>query len=288
MKRVLGFLAALTLLATAAVVTTGSAGAQATATPVVPLIQDLELPLPLEEGTALVYVVHGLNLDGQTAQGDGGTAVTVCAGPDQLLTDFQFGDIAGPVPLPWGAAINITVTVGADVPCGTGTPAITQAVTVPSEPAVSLVATAGPDAAPSLLPVVLDVSTPERCLAGPDDLPENDPQGNGAISDARLGAIHAANAGTVAVSVDGTTAGELSFGDSLFADLPNGTYSVEVTLGGTPIVGPADISVDRCHAVNVYVVGNQPIAPPEPVEPTTTTTQAPAAAAVTAAPAFTG
>ena len=145
MKRVLGFLAALTLLATAAVVTTGSAGAQATATPVVPLIQDLELPLPLEEGTALVYVVHGLNLDGQTAQGDGGTAVTVCAGPDQLLTDFQFGDIAGPVPLPWGAAINITVTVGADVPCGTGTPAITQAVTVPSEPAVSLVATAGPD-----------------------------------------------------------------------------------------------------------------------------------------------
>ena len=284
MKRVLGLLAATTLIASASVVTTGAAGAQATSTPVVPLLQTIELPTDLVKGEAQIYVVHGLNLDGQSAQGDGGTAVTVCAGTDQLLTDFQFGNIAGPLSLPVGAEIPITVTVGADVPCGTGTPAITQTVTVPDVPVASLVATAGPDGAPALLPVVLDASAPEQCWVPADSAPANAPQGE--ISDARLGAVHAANAGTVAVSVDGTTAGELSFGDSLFADLPNGTYSVEVTLGGTPIVGPADIDVPACTLTVVYVVGNQPITPVEPTTPTTA--PAPAAAAVTAAPAFTG
>ena len=282
MKRVLGFLAALTLLVTAAVVTTGSAGAQATATPVVPLIQNLELPPSVEKGTASVYVVHGLNLDGQSAQSDGGTAVTVCAGDDQLLTDFQFGNIAGPVDLPFEAVVPITVYVGADVPCGSATPVISQEVTVPAVDAVSLIATAGPDADPSLVPVVLDTSTSDRCFNGPVNAAQ------GVEDSSRLGAVHAAAAGQVAVSVDGTTAGEPVFGESLFADLPPDTYSVEVTLGGTPIVGPADIDVPDCTLTVVYVVGNQPITPVEPVEPTTPTTAAPAAAAVTAAPAFTG
>ena len=261
MKRVLGFLAALTLLITAAVVTTGSAGAQATATPVVPLIQNLELPPSVEKGTASVYVVHGLNLDGQSAQSDGGTAVTVCAGDDQLLTDFQFGNIAGPVALPFEAVVPITVYVGADVPCGSATPVISQEVTVPAVDAVSLIATAGPDADPSLVPVVLDTSTSDRCFNGPVNAAQ------GVEDSSRLGAVHAAAAGQVAVSVDGTTAGEPVFGESLFADLPPDTYSVEVTLGGTPIVGPADIDVPDCTLTVVYVVGNQPITPVEPVEP---------------------
>ena len=166
MKRVLGLLAASALIVTAGVATTGSAGAQAaTATPVVPLIQRIDLPSDLEKGETPIYVVHGLNLDGQSAQSDGGTAVTVCAGGEQLLTDFQFGDIAGPVNLPVGADIPITVTVGADVPCGTGTPAITQTVTVPDTESAALVATAGPDGALGLLPVILDVSDPaEICF----------------------------------------------------------------------------------------------------------------------------
>jgi hypothetical protein len=286
MKRVLGLFAATTLLATAGVITTGAAGAQATTTPVVPIIQNIELPPMLEKGTAATYVVHGLNLDGQDAQSDGGTAVTVCAGGEQLLTDFQFGDIAGPVPLPWGAVIPIEVYVGADVACGTATPVISQTVTVPEEPSISIVATAGPDQAPSLLPVALDVSTPLECLQVEIDpeIPLNAPQGIEPANDSRLGAVHAAAAGQVTVSVDGTDAAEPSFGESLFADLPNGTYSVEVTLGGTPIVGPADIDVPPCTLTVVYVVGNQPVAE----EPTTTTAPAPAAQAVAARPAFTG
>ena len=70
------------------------------------------------------------------------------------------------------------------------------------------------------------------------------------------------------MSVDGTGAAEPSFGESLFADLPNGTYSVEVALvDGPTIVGPADIDVPPCTLTVVYVVGNQPIAPAPPRRP---------------------
>jgi len=77
---------------------------------VVALLQTIELPLtkPPKDNT-LIYVVHGLTLVGQSAQSDGGTAVTVCAGGDPLLTDFQFGDIAGPLELEIGTQIPSTV-----------------------------------------------------------------------------------------------------------------------------------------------------------------------------------
>lgn len=284
MKRVLGLLATTALVVSAGVLTTGSAGAQATATPVVPLVQVVDLPIPFVPNASQVFVVHGLNLDGQSAQTDGGTAVTVCAGGTQIISDFQFGDIAGPLPLPPGASIPITVTVGADVPCGTGTPVISQIVTVTEDDAAALVATAGPDGTLALLPVVLDVSPPRECEIA--QARANSPQGTLLPNyESRLGAVHAANAPTVAVSVDGTTAGELSFGETLFANVPAGTYSVEVTLDGTPIVGPADIDIPECTLTVVYVVGNQPVAAPVT---TTTTAPAPAAAAVTARPAFTG
>ncbi|MCU0309317.1 MAG: hypothetical protein MUE36_00030 [Acidimicrobiales bacterium] len=285
MKRILGVVAALTLVLTAGVVSTGSAGAQATSTPVVPLLQVIDLAEVLEPvaGVADIYVVHGLNLDGQSAQGDGGTAVTVCADGDQLLTDFQFGDIAGPVALPWNAEVSVEVYVGADVACGSATPVITQAVTVPEVAAASLVATAGPGAAPALLPVVLDVETPLGCGLI-EVIPEesfSSPQGD--VPEGRLGAVHAAAAGTVAATVDDKPLGDLGFGDSFFADIVAGTFSVEVTLGGTPIVGPLDVTVEPCTLAVAYVVGNQPLAAPvvPPTEP-------PAAAAVTARPAFTG
>ena len=288
MKRLIGLLAATALLTGGALVGSTSAGAAATTTPVVPIIQNIpigSLPVLVPVGaSAAVYAIHGLNLDGQDAQSDGGTPVTVCADGATLIGDFQFGDIGGPVPLPYGADVNIAVYLGANVPCGSATPAIDQDITVPAVPAVALVATAGPNGVLTLLPVVLDVDVPFRCDSSQlDSL--NTPQGNGANYESRLGAVHAAAAPEVAVSVDGTTAGELVFGESLFADVPANTYSVEVTLGGTPIVGPADIDIPECTLTVVYVVGNQPVAAPVT---TTTTGPAPAAAAVTARPAFTG
>ena len=85
----------------------------------------IELPEPEPEDTATadaqdttdVFVVHGLNLDGQSAQADGGTNVTVCAGDTALIQDFEFGQIIGPVALPSGSAVPISVYLGAEVDC---------------------------------------------------------------------------------------------------------------------------------------------------------------------------
>jgi hypothetical protein len=231
------------------------------------------------QDTTDVYVVHGLNLDGQTAQGDGGTNVTVCAddAAEPLIADFEFGQIIGPVALPSGSAVNIDVYVGASQDCETppGSPLITADVT-PTGAAVALVANAAtnsPDSDYSLTAFPLDASCTDA--------------GNG-----RLTAAHAsADTGEVAVLVAGEPAGNLTFGNSLAAELAAGTYSVEVTLGGNPVVGPADIPVSAQNNQLVFVVGNigqdTPVVPllreiPVPTcEPDTTTTTAPSTTTTT-------
>jgi len=282
MKRLIGLLTATALLTGGALVGSTSAGAAATTTPVVPIIQNISIGnLPVVVPTvsvAQVYAIHGLNLDGQDAQSDGGTPVTVCKDGATLIGDLQFGDIGGPVNILQGADVNIAVYLGADVPCGSATPVIDQDITVPEVAGVALVATAGPNGVLTLLPVVLDVSFPGACVA-------NASQGVAPAPNSRLGAVHAAAAKGVEVTVDGGAPASLIFGESNFANVPANTYSVEVSLDGTPIVGPADIEVPPCTLTVVYVVGNQPVAAPVT---TTTTAPAPAAAAVTARPAFTG
>jgi hypothetical protein len=281
MKRVLGLLAATTLLTTGALALGGgSVGAAATSTPVVPIVQTIDLPETIVKQTALVYAVHGLNLDGQTAQTDGGTSVTVCDGATTVVPDFQFGDIAGPLEIPWGTAVDLKVFLGADADCNGSDAVITLATTIPEAQALTLIATAGPDGELQLLPVVTSVDADASCFP----LTESAPAAQALT--AVLGAVHAANAGPVVVEVNGNPApGTLSFGEKLVAPVVPGTYSVAVTLDGTPIVGPVDLPLDNCTATFVYVVGNQPIAE----EPTTTTTApAPAAQAVAARPAFTG
>ncbi len=241
--------------------------------------------------TTDVYAVHGLNLGGQTAQTDGGSNVTVCAGDANpaLIADFAFGDIVGPVPVPTGSSLPLKVYLGADEDCETpsGAPVIDQ--TIASVPAgtVAAIATQRPDSqAPEILPVALDA----EC----------------AVADSgRLTGVHAANAPSVDVLVNTAPAGSLVFGEDLAADLPAATYSVQVDLGGNPIVGPADIPVTVGNNTIVYVVGNLPgdggstpvvplvqnlaIDTCEPaVSPTTVTPQTPAAAPVAAQPTFTG
>jgi hypothetical protein len=280
MKRALGLLASMALALTAGVLTTGNAGAAATTTPVVPLFQNIELPsYPTTKGFTNVYVIHGLNLDGQDAQSDGGTNVTVCAGGAELIGDFEFGDVVGPVELEALSTVDIEVFLGAGVACDTAaSPVIAQTVTVPEVLSAALVATSGPGTlAPELVPFVLDTDAPEGCLNGvPAQLP-----------DGRLFAAHAAAAPEVSVLVDDGEVDTLAYGDSLDADLMADTYSVAVELGGTPIVGPADVEVGPCELVAVYVVGNQtlPDATTTTTAPTTTTA---AAAAAAATPRFTG
>jgi hypothetical protein len=203
---------------------------------------------PVDAGaTTEVFAVHGLNLDGQTAQGDGGTNVTVCAGPAELIGNFQFGEVVGPVPVPTGSSLPVQVyvqdTPGTPIDCanpGAATKIIDQ--TIDSVPAgrVALVATAGPSSQGfELLPVTIDV----ECIFP---------------GDGRLRAVHAANAGTVDLLINGGSAGPISYGESLAANFAPDTYSVQVNLAGNPILGPADITVKEATSTTVYVVGNQP------------------------------
>ena len=216
--------------------------------------------------TSDVYAVHGLNLDGQTAQGDGQTNVTVCQGDTNppLIPNFQFGEVGGPIPVPTGSAVTIKVwlqnTPGTPVDCTNGTGGnLVIDQTIPTVPAgtVALVATAGPESkGPELTPYVLNTD----CV---------DP-GNG-----RLTGAHAANAGTVEVLVNGSPVGQLAYGQLLDADLPAGTVKVQVDLSGSPIVAETDVEVLEANNRVIYVVGNQPIA--NGVEPGSAEPEAPVA-----------
>ncbi len=238
------------------------------------------------QATTDVYVVHGLNLSFQESQDAGGTSVTVCAGDTSLIPDFQFGDVVGPVALPSGGTVPVSVYLGAEVDCADpgDTPLVIGQDVTPEGAAVALVATAGPEQDPALAPFALDVACADA-------------------GDGRLTGAHAANAPEVDVTVAGGSVGSLAFGESLTAPLPADTYDVAVLLGDTPIV-EAPIPVEDAVHTAIFVVGNQPVDGNTPVVPlaltidlavcetpavpTTPTTAAPAAAAASAQPSFTG
>lgn len=201
------------------------------------------------QDTTDVYVVHGLNLSGQDSQDDGGTNVTVCADDAELIADFQFGQIVGPVALPSGVAVSIDVWGGAGVDCGTAAAApLFTAVVTPEGAAVALVATSSNEEL-GLTPFPLNVECAD--------------EGNG-----RLTAAHASgDTPDVDVLVGGEAVGSLAFGESLEADLPADTYPVEVQLGGNPVVGPAEIPVGAQTNQLVFVVGNIPLDGATPVVP---------------------
>jgi hypothetical protein len=240
------------------------------------------------QATTDVYAVHGLNLDGQSSPDAGGTAVTVCAGTNEIAADFQFGDVIGPLALPTGAEVSLQVYVGAE-DCATADPAaalIDQAVT-PTGTAVALVATSfGDQLSPELLPIPLDLS----CV---------DPGSGGAV------AVHAANAPEVDVvnTTLGVSVGTISYGEQIAGQLPVGSYDVEVYIvGGSPDpVMAFPITTSEGATTIGYAVGNQPgegstplVIIPQVIDvgtcapATTTTTEPPGAAAAATQPSFTG
>jgi hypothetical protein len=284
MRRAIGLLALAALAAGTLVISGTPAGAQA---------------------TTQVWVVHGLNWDGQSAPG--GTAVTVCVDGSLVDGDLQFGDIIGPLPLTSGETVNVEVFDGAGVDCanpGNAFAQIDEDVT-PTGAAVALVATfeviGPPPAGSQLATIPLDVDCTEA--------------GQG-----RVTAAHTANAGEV--DVVATIAGNevvvdtLAFGEEFTAELPVGTYPVTVKLAGTDtvIAGPLDVPVEEGTYLAAFVVGRLPAERVTPVvvltevnevgvceEPTTTTTTTAAptttvkpttttakAAAATATPRYTG
>lgn len=186
------------------------------------------------QDTVPIFVVHGINVADETA-------VNVCLGEDEtpLLSDFVFSDVAGPLDLEVGATLPITVYL-APATCGDADPIIEQVVTVPTTPA-AIVATGDGDGGFQLTPYALDLECAD--------------EGQG-----RLTGIHAsADTGEVTVTVAGNPAGQLSFPETLAADLPVGEYPVEVLLGETAVVGPADIPVENGVNTLVFVTGNIPL-----------------------------
>jgi hypothetical protein len=206
---------------------------------------------PFTIPTTRAWVVHGLNLDGQTSPDDRGTSVTVCSGSETVVGDLQFGDGIGPVDLRSGGDESLQVYLGADVDCaGPGAaPLIDQPV--PEATSTALVATSnGAELAPELLVVPLDLSCVEA--------------GTG-----RAVAVHAANAPEVDVvnTTVGVSVGTVSYGEQIAGPLPAGTYGIDVfTVDEPPVlVTSFDVDVVEGAAGIGYAVGGQPDDPTTPI-----------------------
>lgn len=241
----------------------------------------LALMVPLFAGRAgaadsSVYIVHGIP----------GVAVDVYAGgtdpANKALTDFQYGDVAGPLSLPAGSLPVIVVATGDD-PTVPGNQVINQTLDVPSGANLSVIADLS-TGSPALTPFENDLSAV--------------PEGS-----SRVTVRHAADAPPVNVLVNGTVAiANLAPGAQASAVLPAGTYDVQVQLtDGTPLpaLSPGSVAIPAAKNVIVYATGsasNQsfPLGLVQqvidvPTTPATTPTTAPAAAAgVAANPAMTG
>jgi hypothetical protein len=207
---------------------------------------------PFTIPTTRAWVVHGLNLDGQSSPDDRGTSVTVCSGAATVVGDLQFGDVIGPVDLRSGGDESLQVYLGADVDCADpGAAALLIDQAVPEATTAALVATSnGVELAPELLVVPLDLSCVE-------------------VGTGRAVAVHAANAPEVDVVNTnlGGSVGTLSYGEQLAGPLPPGTYGIDVFTVDEPpaLVTSFDVDVIEGAAGIGYAVGGQPDDPSTPI-----------------------
>lgn len=195
-------------------------------------------------GTSNVRIVHGLPLDGS------GTLVDVyleaggapLSGPPEL-SGFAFGQAAGPLGIPAG---DYTVYIAL---AGTTTVAIEQDLAVPAGLDLSAVASFVPDGVGGFDPGI-NVFV--------DDL-------KASTSDGRISVRHAAAFGDVdAVASDrrGTvgpvSATDISNGEQVDLDVPNGRYRATVYPAGTTTVAGRfeNGQVQRAKLTTMYAVGD--------------------------------
>ena len=204
----------------------------------VALAAALTLLVPVLSGRAgaadsTVYIVHGIP----------GVAVDVYAGgtaaSNKALSDFQYGDTAGPLSIPAGSLPVVVVATGDD-PTVPANQVINQTLDVPSGANVSVVADLV-GGSPALTAFVNDVS----------------PVAEGS---SRVTVRHAADAPAVNVLVNGQVAiPNLASGTEASAILPAGTYDVEVQLtDGTPLpaLSPGSVTIPAAKNVIVYATGS--------------------------------
>jgi len=196
----------------------------------------LLLPVLTDRASAAdsrVTIVHGIP----------GVAVDVYAGgtdeADRVLTDFRYGDVAGPLTLPAGPLPVVVVPTGSDA-SDPANQVIDQTLDVPSGADLAVVADLV-GGAPVLTPFVNDLSAV--------------PEGS-----SRVTVRHAADAPALDVLVDGEVAiVGLAAGEQASAVLPAGAYDVRVQLtDGTPLpaLSPGAVTVPAAKNVIVYATGS--------------------------------
>jgi len=184
--------------------------------------------------TSDVYVVHGIP----------GVAVDVYVNDAKTLTNFTFGNVAGPLDLAAGNYKIQVFATGADPT--TATPVINVPVAaVPANKSVSLIAQYDAAGAPKLGVFVNDIS--------------KIPAGQG-----RLTVRHTAQAGAVAIVANGAIAFDnVTNGGEGVALLPAGGITAGVAGAGktSPIIipttgTPANVTISEGTNLIVYAVGN--------------------------------
>jgi len=180
------------------------------------------------QSTGTVTVVHGVQ----------GLTVDVYVNGELTLEDFAPKTVTDPLQLPAG---NYEIKIfAANSDPATATPAITGSATLPAGANASIVAHLTAAGAPTLSVFVNDVAPI-------------------AAGKARLVVRHAAAAPAVDVLVDGSPAlTNLANPNEAKAEVPAGTYAAAVAATGTttPVIGPANLTLQAGTAYFVYAIGS--------------------------------
>jgi hypothetical protein len=180
------------------------------------------------QSTGTVTVVHGVP----------GLTVDVYVNGKLTLEDFAPKTVTDPLQLPAG---NYEIKVfAANSDPATATPAITGSATLPAGANASIVAHLTAAGAPTLSVFVNDVAPI-------------------AAGKARLVVRHTAAAPAVDVLVNGSPAlTNLANPNEAKAEVPAGTYAAAVAATGTttPVIGPANLTLQAGTAYFVYAIGS--------------------------------
>jgi hypothetical protein len=253
--------------------------------------------------TSDVYVVHGIGDDLAAVPAQNPVDVYAKAkGPGNwglVLEDFAFGEISPKLELTPG---DYNVLICTAVPDPADSIAACQ-----DNGGSAVNGNSGTDATvpgPGKSITLVAALSPERptVLGFENDLTCVDPG-----REARLTGIHAADAGTATVSVNGSAVDDIDFGQGLTADLAPGTYDIDVSDGAALDLSLTDVALAKNTLTNAFVVGTADgeggygaivqqfdVATCEqpPPSSTTTTTQTPPTTAratpVAARPVYTG
>jgi hypothetical protein len=187
-------------------------------------------PAGAAPGDAQLSVVHGVP----------GLVVDIYLDGAEVLPDFEFGDVEGPLTVASGSH---EVEVFADGTTPPAAPALEAMVEVPPGSNLTAVAHLDADGDPTLSLFSNDVSA----VFG----------GYGTVA-----VHHTAEAPAVDVLADGAVAfADVANGDSAALDLPAGTYDVTLNAAGTdtqafPDSGAIELPVTAGELINVYAIGS--------------------------------